>query len=141
MKDEERRHPKRGRHIQSRGAHFTSSFIPPPSSFSSFRGQKLLLSGFRDTLSGLICRGNHYLYIQSRLFRRFPRMPETPKEEIKNIQEEIGALVKRTLIQTGDIQDVEEKLKGIVERSSRITPPPAESANTITPPPAESADS
>ncbi|EDY18408.1 hypothetical protein CfE428DRAFT_4192 [Chthoniobacter flavus Ellin428] len=68
-------------------------------------------------------------------------MPETPKEEIKNIQEEIGALVKRTLIQTGDIQDVEEKLKGIVERSSRITPPPAESANTITPPPAESADS
>ncbi|HSI11843.1 MAG TPA: hypothetical protein VK961_07355 [Chthoniobacter sp.] len=48
-------------------------------------------------------------------------MSEKPPEEVK---QEIGELVKRALIQAGDIQDIEEKLKGIVERSSKMTHPP-----------------
>ncbi|HEY3902094.1 MAG TPA: hypothetical protein VGM54_26010 [Chthoniobacter sp.] len=59
-------------------------------------------------------------------------MPEPSKEEIKNIQEESGELVKRALIQVGDLQDVEEKLKGIVERSSKITPPPEKPGRLMT---------
>ena len=56
-------------------------------------------------------------------------MPEIPEEEIKDIQQEIGDLVKRALIQAGDLQDIKEKLEGIVERSSKITPPPEEPPN------------
>jgi hypothetical protein len=58
---------------------------------------------------------------------RLSRMPDDPfpsKDEIPNIQEEIGELVRRALIQAGDMQDVEEKLRGIVEKSSKATPPP-----------------
>jgi len=52
-------------------------------------------------------------------------MPEDPPlEDIKSIQEEISDLVHRALIQAGDLQDIAGKLKHIVERSSKATPPP-----------------
>jgi hypothetical protein len=53
-----------------------------------------------------------------------PAKGEEPTEEIENIQDQIGELVRRALIQVGDLQDVEEKLRDIVEKSSRATPPP-----------------
>lgn len=53
-----------------------------------------------------------------------PAQGEEPTGENENIQDQIGELVRRALIQVGDIQDVEEKLKDIVEKSSRATPPP-----------------
>ena len=59
-------------------------------------------------------------------------MPKPSKGEIENIEEEIGELVRRALIQTGDLQDVEEKLKDIVQKSSKITPLPGETSGENT---------
>jgi hypothetical protein len=60
-----------------------------------------------------------------------PEEPEVPRKEIETIQEEVSELVRRALIQTGDLQAVEEKLKLIVEKSSKSTPPPGSSAGDI----------
>ena len=49
-------------------------------------------------------------------------MPIPPEGEIESIQAQICDLARRALIQAGDIQDVEEKLKGIVEKSSKNMP-------------------
>lgn len=49
-------------------------------------------------------------------------MSEVPKKENESIQQDIAALVQRALIQAGDLQAAEEKLKRIVERISEITP-------------------
>lgn len=51
-------------------------------------------------------------------------MTELPEENIPDVQKEIGELVRRALLQAGDLQDVEEKLKEIVRRTSKITPLP-----------------
>ena len=51
-------------------------------------------------------------------------MPEVPDEDIKDIHDQLAELVRRALVETADLQDVEAKLKDIVERSSKITPPP-----------------
>jgi len=53
-----------------------------------------------------------------------PAEGDPPTNEIESIQDQIGDLVRRALIQVGDLQDVEEKLKGIVKKSSKATPPP-----------------
>jgi len=81
-----------------------------------------MLEGWRK-----ICQGNLDSYVHPRPLTRIHDMAEVPEEEIKHVQVEIGELVKRALVQAGDLQDVEEKLKQIVERSSKMTPPPAES--------------
>ena len=51
-----------------------------------------------------------------------PTAPTTPP----NGEETIADLVRRALIQTADMKTIEERLKEISERSSKITPPPAE---------------
>jgi len=56
-------------------------------------------------------------------------VPEIPEKDIQDIQQEVAELVKRALIQAGDLQDVEEKLKDIVDRTSKITPPPEKPAD------------
>jgi hypothetical protein len=48
-----------------------------------------------------------------------PGMSEPNKREIKDVQEEITELARRALIQASDLQAVEEKLKGITERTSK----------------------
>jgi hypothetical protein len=50
-----------------------------------------------------------------------PTAPINPSAE-----EGIADLVRRALIQTADMQTLEERLKEISKRSSKITPPPAE---------------
>jgi len=58
------------------------------------------------------------------LAEMFP-VPEKPDDEDpKPIQEELGELVQRALVQAADMQDAEEKLKRISRKTSRITPPP-----------------
>ena len=61
-----------------------------------------------------------------RIYRltRMPDPEELPKEQIDSVREEIADLVRRALIQTADLQNIEEKLKDISERSSKMTPPP-----------------
>jgi hypothetical protein len=51
-------------------------------------------------------------------------MAETPDEKIKDVQQELREVVKRALVQAADLQNVEEKLKDIVERTSKVTAPP-----------------
>jgi hypothetical protein len=52
-------------------------------------------------------------------------MPQEPiKKEITEVQEEVGELVKRALVQAGELREVEEKLKVICEKASKMTPPP-----------------
>jgi len=53
------------------------------------------------------------------------RTIHVPRSEVdlQHIHAEISELVKRALLQAGDLQDVEEKLKGIVDRACKITPP------------------
>ena len=46
------------------------------------------------------------------------------KEGLHTIQEEISDLVRRALIQAGDLQDIEGKMKIIVEKASKATPLP-----------------
>ena len=53
-------------------------------------------------------------------------MPEEPKKELEEIQTELGELVKRALVQAADLQTVEEKLKELSDRSSKMTPPPSD---------------
>jgi hypothetical protein len=56
---------------------------------------------------------------------RFLRMPGEPiKKQIKEVQAEVGELVKRALVQAGDLRDVEEKLKALAEKASKATPLP-----------------
>jgi hypothetical protein len=47
--------------------------------------------------------------------------PETSSRN--NIQSEIAELVRSELIRAGALQDLEEKLKAVVERASKITLP------------------
>ncbi len=79
--------------------------------------------------SVIICRGNHERCIQPRPAVRLCHVPEIPEKDIQDIQQEVAELVKRALIQAGDLQDVEEKLKDIVDRTSKITPPPEKPAD------------
>jgi hypothetical protein len=51
-------------------------------------------------------------------------MPDAPEGEPQDFQDQIADLVRRALLQAGDIQDVEQKLKEISQRASKITPPP-----------------
>jgi hypothetical protein len=52
-------------------------------------------------------------------------MPEQPlKKEIEKVQEEVGELVRRALVQAGDLREVEDKLKELSEKASKFTPPP-----------------
>lgn len=46
-------------------------------------------------------------------------MTETPHQEI---QREIGELVKRELFEVNELRDLEERLKAIAKRASRVTP-------------------
>ena len=59
---------------------------------------------------------------QTRLYRMAEQQPI--KKEIQEIKEEVGELVRRALIQVGDMQSVEEKLKALSEKASKLTPPP-----------------
>jgi len=68
-----------------------------------------------------------------RLFR-MPEPSESPKKEIKQIQKEVGELVRRALIQVGDLQDVEERLKALAEKSSKMTPQPEAHEKPADPP-------
>jgi hypothetical protein len=49
-------------------------------------------------------------------------MSEEPENKPRNIQDEIAELVRKELIHVSELQDVEERLKAISERASRITP-------------------
>lgn len=52
-------------------------------------------------------------------------MPEEPPdEEITDAQEPLGDLVRRALVQAGDLRDVEDKLKILAEKSAKFTPLP-----------------
>jgi hypothetical protein len=53
-------------------------------------------------------------------------MPEEEPigREIKEVRETVSELVRRALGQAGDLRDVEDKLKAIAEKSSKMTPPP-----------------
>jgi DNA-binding response OmpR family regulator len=50
----------------------------------------------------------------------------SPESKHEEIQGEISELVRRALVQVGDLKDAEEKLKAIAQRSSRFSVQPAE---------------
>ena len=50
-------------------------------------------------------------------------MTEEPiRKGIREIQEEVGELARRALIQAGDLREVEDKLRAITEKASEATP-------------------
>ncbi len=51
-------------------------------------------------------------------------MSEDSENPLKTIQAELADLVRRELLQIGELRDVEERLKIVVERASKITPTP-----------------
>lgn len=52
-------------------------------------------------------------------------MPEEPaKHVVSSPQEELGELVRRALVQAADLRDVEDKLKVLSDKASKVTPPP-----------------
>jgi hypothetical protein len=61
------------------------------------------------SISGILCDCLH--------------LQEPASGDAEKIQEEIAELARRALVQAGDIQDAEEKLKKISERASRICAP------------------
>jgi len=52
-----------------------------------------------------------------------PPTPETPGTPLQP-PSELSDVVRRTLIQLGDLQNLEARVKAVGERLSKITPPP-----------------
>jgi len=53
---------------------------------------------------------------------RIERMPDPAPEEAHDSQKEFAELVKRALIEAGDLQTIEGKLKELVERHTETLP-------------------
>ena len=49
---------------------------------------------------------------------------ESENDEHQEMQESVADLVRRSLIQLGDMEDVQERIRRVGERLSRLTPPP-----------------
>jgi hypothetical protein len=49
---------------------------------------------------------------------------ESENDEHQEVQESVADLVRRSLIQLGDMEDVQERIRRVGERLSRLTPPP-----------------
>jgi hypothetical protein len=55
-----------------------------------------------------------------------PETPDTPKTPVPpvDLSGEITLLVRRSLVELGDMQELQEKAKSVSERISKLTPPP-----------------
>lgn len=63
--------------------------------------------------------------IRSELVPRFSRRSDIMTEPFHTeLQREIGELVKRELFEVGELRELEERLKIIAEKSSKMTPLP-----------------
>ena len=49
---------------------------------------------------------------------------ESEHDEHQGVQESVADLVRRSLIQLGDMDGVQERIRRVGERLSRLTPPP-----------------
>ena len=52
-----------------------------------------------------------------------PDSKDTPTEDDEN-HAGLAALVKLSLVEVGDMRDIAERTKDVVERISKLTPPP-----------------
>jgi hypothetical protein len=49
---------------------------------------------------------------------------ESENDEHQEVQDSLADLVRRSLIQLGDMEDVQERIRRVGERLSEVTPPP-----------------
>jgi hypothetical protein len=55
-----------------------------------------------------------------------PGKSETTTKELAKVVQDLAGLVHRAMLETAELQDIEERVTKLGERFSKITPPPEE---------------